>query len=215
MNDSTKNFYERNAQSYFSATYDLNLQPLWEKLTRNLRKGNLILDLGCGSGRDLRYFFFQGYKVIGLDYSCSLLELAKDYSKQPLVCADFTAVPFKNNTFDAVWALGSLLHVSPNLMPSALLEIRRILKSGAIFFTAMKKGCGEDIDSSGRYFVYYLQDEWQGILKSHGFEILDIEEDIVIRRTLSGEKKEVVWIMAVTTLAESYVQLDCEFSTSN
>jgi SAM-dependent methyltransferase len=70
--DPTKNYFETHADEYFHATYGVDLQPLWEKLSKRLEKGDYILDLGSGSGRDLRYFADRGFRVIGIDYSASL-----------------------------------------------------------------------------------------------------------------------------------------------
>jgi SAM-dependent methyltransferase len=69
--DPTRNYYETHADEYFHATYAVDLQPLWEKLSKRLEKGDYILDLGSGSGRDLRYFAERGFRVIGIDYSAS------------------------------------------------------------------------------------------------------------------------------------------------
>jgi SAM-dependent methyltransferase len=60
--DLTKNYYETHADEYFHATYAVDLQPLWEKLSKRLEKGDYILDLGSGSGRALRYFADRGLR---------------------------------------------------------------------------------------------------------------------------------------------------------
>jgi SAM-dependent methyltransferase len=70
--DPTKNYYETHADEYFHATYAVDLQPLWEKLSKRLEKGDYILDFGSGLGRDLQYFAHRGFRVIGIDYSASL-----------------------------------------------------------------------------------------------------------------------------------------------
>jgi len=74
--DPTKNYYETHADEYFHATYAVDLQPIWEKLSKRLEKGNYIHDLGSGSGRDLRHFAERGFRVVGIDYSANLVRLA-------------------------------------------------------------------------------------------------------------------------------------------
>ena len=43
----------------------------------DLKKGDRVLDLGCGNGRHSILLAELGYQVIGVDYSKSLLEMAK------------------------------------------------------------------------------------------------------------------------------------------
>lgn len=176
MADTTHNYYEVNAHKYFCATHNLVLPHLWEKLESHLNPRALILDLGCGSGRDLLYFSQQGFRVVGIDYSLNLLRLARELSQQPVVLGDLTRPPFKNHTFDAAWAIGSLLHLSRHIVPSVLSRIHEILKPNALLLTSVKEGRGETVDALGRYNVFYQSDEWEHLLRESGYEIIEIEE---------------------------------------
>ena len=92
--DLTRRYYELHAVEYFNATRDVQLSHLWEVITRELPPQALILDLGCGSGRDLRYFSRHGFRVVGLDYSFCLLKLAGGFSHQPVIFGDINRLPF-------------------------------------------------------------------------------------------------------------------------
>jgi SAM-dependent methyltransferase len=199
--DPTRDYYEEHAQGYFNQTYDVNLQPLWTQLRQELEPRAFILDLGCGSGRDVRYFADQGFRVVGVDYAANLLRLAKDFTQQPLVLGNFHYPPFRDSAFDAVWAIGSLLHIRRQVIPYVLAQIHRILKEGAILFTSVKKGCGEGMDSQGRYNVFYLRHEWKDILKEQAYDIIGIEETVEIRENKPGHIEEITWI---TCLARAY-----------
>jgi len=59
----------RGAESYATETCNADLQRVWKLLTPRLAPGSLILDLGCGAGRDLAYFAKAGFRVVALDYS--------------------------------------------------------------------------------------------------------------------------------------------------
>lgn len=100
--EQTRLYYDENADSYATTTQAVELGPTWKLLTERLDKGSLILDLGCGAGRDLKYFADQGYRVIGIDYSQKLVDIAQQYSHQPVRLMDFHALDFPDNTFDAV-----------------------------------------------------------------------------------------------------------------
>jgi SAM-dependent methyltransferase len=192
--DSTKRYYETHADEYFQATYAADLQPLWEKLSKRLEKDAYILDLGSGSGRDLRHFANQGFRVIGIDYSAHLVELARAFSEQPVVLGDISALPFEDESFDAVWAIGSLLHTPLDTISAVFCEVHRVLKPDSYFLSSVKKGHGETIDTRGRYNVLYTSDEWANIHEATGFEVIGIEETIEPRTTESGGAEEIVWI---------------------
>lgn len=195
--DLTKSYYEAHADEYFRATYSTHLPQLWEKLSTSLRRGDRILDLGCGSGRDLRYFAQRVFRVIGIDYSPRLVELARAYSKQPVVVGDFSSLPFEDNSFDAVWSIGSLLHVPRSSISSVLSEVRRVLKDDALLLTSVKKGSGEEIDPLGRYNVFYAPDEWASVHGENGYEVMDLEETIEARKPESGSTKKITWIVCL------------------
>ncbi|MCG8352246.1 MAG: class I SAM-dependent methyltransferase, partial [Chloroflexales bacterium] len=154
--DPTRNYYETHASEYFRITYQTDLSPLWMKLRRNLKPNATILDIGCGSGRDLRHFAQQGFRVVGIDYAFHMLQLAQAFSQQPIDLDNIVHLPFKQHTFDAVWSIGSLLHVHRHVLPAAFAQIHSVLKPDALFFSAMKLGQGEGFDSRGRFTVFYL-----------------------------------------------------------
>ncbi len=197
MEDSTRCYYETYANEYFRSTYNVELSFLWGKLEERLQTGALILDLGCGSGRDLLHFSRQGFRAIGIDYSHNLTELAKQYSHQPIVRGEFTHLPFNTSTFDAVWAVGSLLHVPRCSLPSILSGIHRVLKPDSLLLTSVKKGWGEEIDSLGRFNVFYQPNEWGEILEDQGFEIIEIERQNEVRVMKDGAKTEITWIVCL------------------
>jgi len=197
MTDSTREYYEDCAREYFEATWSVQLKPQWHTLTRRLRPGASILDLGCGSGRDLRFFASEGFAPIGVDYSHSLLHLAQCHAKQPAVLADLSSLPFIDQSFDAAWAIGSLLHVEPFHLLQALKEARRVLTPGGLFFSSMKRGHGASLDQSGRRSFFYEPEEWRDILKEAGFCIAEFREAVEIRHpTTEG----ICWI---ETLAQA------------
>lgn len=197
MEDSTRYYYETHANEYFRSTCNVELSSLWFKLEERLKTGALILDLGCGSGRDLLHFSRRGYRAVGIDYSHNLTRLAKQYTRQPVVKGEFTHLPFKDSTFDAVWAIGSLLHVPRYSLPPVLLEIHRVLKPDSLLLTSVKRGCGEEVDSLGRFNVFYQPNEWGEILEDQGFKIIEIERQTEIRVARDNTKTEITWIVCL------------------
>ncbi|MBV5328534.1 MAG: class I SAM-dependent methyltransferase, partial [Chlorobium sp.] len=46
---------------------------------KHISKGGMILDAGCGVGRDTRYFIQHGYKVVSFDASERMVQLCSQY----------------------------------------------------------------------------------------------------------------------------------------
>ena len=47
----------------------------------NISKNNMVLDLGCGEGRDAIYFLDKGYNVLAVDYSKTVIEMCNKITK--------------------------------------------------------------------------------------------------------------------------------------
>ena len=78
--DGTKQFYEENAHDYFARTKDADMTALLGRFAELLPDGAVVLDVGCGSGRDLRWFAEHGYRAVGIDASEALCALARGYA---------------------------------------------------------------------------------------------------------------------------------------
>lgn len=73
MNDvdkDTRETYNKIASNWASQYSDISLRKRERKDFESfVKKGALILDAGCGAGRDASCFIRDGYEVIGIDYS--------------------------------------------------------------------------------------------------------------------------------------------------
>ena len=83
-------------------------------------QGKRVLDVGAGRG----YLQDIVDNYVGLDISPT----AQRYFHKPFVLASATAMPFRDDEFDAIWTIFVLEHV-PN-PESALREMRRVVKPG-------------------------------------------------------------------------------------
>src|SRR4051812_41591243 len=85
-----------------------------ERLSSLLRCESTVIDLGSGSGRDARYMARLGHTVIAVDAAVPLLRIcvgALDATDRVIpLNADMRNLPFKDQSVDAIWACGSLLH---------------------------------------------------------------------------------------------------------
>jgi SAM-dependent methyltransferase len=101
------------------------------------RPGELILDAGCGGGRYLPAIAAAGARPVGVDFSVSMLNVARRDSGVSLAAGHLErGLPFRDATFDAV--LCSLVGEHLAELVASLTELRRVLKhSGRMIFSAV------------------------------------------------------------------------------
>lgn len=116
------NYYNVNVQNYCNTTKNFDASYLYDLFLPHIPKGGKILDAGCGSGRDTKYFSNKGYDVTAIDESEKLAALATQHSGIPVQTLRFQDMTF-DNEFDGVWASASLLHVPKNQTEESLTEL--------------------------------------------------------------------------------------------
>jgi ubiquinone/menaquinone biosynthesis C-methylase UbiE len=136
------------AEAYAARTNTIDMSPLYARFEPLLSPGSLLLDLGCGGGRDARHFASVGHRVIAMDPCPELLAEARGCASpdvsHPVRCMVGTApgLPLADSCCSAVWACASLLHLLRSEMPLAPAECSRILLPGGIFLVTVKRGSG-------------------------------------------------------------------------
>ncbi|VVB72668.1 Ubiquinone/menaquinone biosynthesis C-methyltransferase UbiE [uncultured archaeon] len=103
-----------------------------------------ILELGCGDGKTLAALAGSGRKVAALDVSLQALQLCRSVSPvAALILADACRLPFKQESFDIVFAF----HVAGHLLlpgrHALAREVSRVLSSGGSLF--FREFCVEDM----------------------------------------------------------------------
>lgn len=96
-----------------------------------------ILDAGCGIGFFSRYFEEPGAKVIGIDFSNNMVNVAKENAPNSnFIVGGLTQLPFDNEVFDFIFTSNVLIHiVDDKEWGKALSELKRCLKkNGEIIF---------------------------------------------------------------------------------
>ena len=96
------------------------------------RRGELVVDLGCGSGRAILWNRDLGADVVGIDIAPFFSEDARQ--QIDLMLADLRQLPFADETFDKAWSLDVLEHLSPDALAGMLGEAARVLKPGGSLF---------------------------------------------------------------------------------
>lgn len=170
---STLAFYEANAVAYAQRAAGASLSDLYERFLSLIPEGGSIIDVGCGSGRDLKVFARMGYKASGIDPSPAMVALAAAYSGCPTWIAPAEELNAQG-VFDGAWACASLLHLPRSLLNKALVQIEQSLVPGGTLFVSMLPGDEEGPRADGRYFAKYSPDDLKTRISSAGFTVLDL-----------------------------------------
>ena len=76
----TLSYYNTNTSSFVESTQSVQMTEAWYRFTAKLPTSSIILDFGCGSGRDTKYFLEHGYLVEAIDGSEELCKVASAYA---------------------------------------------------------------------------------------------------------------------------------------
>ena len=172
--NSTIQYYNQNAEEYFKETINIDIENFHKKFISLLPNNAKIIDIGCGSGRDVKAFSEMGYNTIGLDIAENLSATAKQHLNIDIIYENM--INWKSSEpFDGMWCCGSLLHLHDDELQSFLQNLKYNLKQDGIIFISVKEGIPTGTNKDGRYFHNYTQNEICNILNKAGLEIIDIE----------------------------------------
>ena len=164
ISNSTLEYYNSHASEYAETTNRADMSDNYSKFLRFLKPGASIVDLGCGGGRDLKYFKEKGYEAFGVDASEELCQIASEYSGCPVSCSDFLFWK-PDRKSDAFWANASLLHLKEEDIISFFSTKTVFLNDGGIIYFSMKTGISEGLDGKGRFFTPFSEKLLQNITK--------------------------------------------------
>jgi 2-polyprenyl-3-methyl-5-hydroxy-6-metoxy-1,4-benzoquinol methylase len=146
----SKSYYDENAERFVSDTVNVDMRDFYEKFLQNVPEGGLILDAGCGSGRDSLAFKAMGYAVHAFDASAAMVSVTRNLAKIPTSQMTFQNCKF-DIMFDGIWACASLLHVPRSELSMVFLNLASALRSEGIIYASFKYGTKER-DKGDRYF---------------------------------------------------------------
>ena len=160
----TIEYYNKNAETYFEQTVESNLQVVYDEFLSRIPANSYILDFGCGSGRDSKFFIENGYKVKAIDGSIEMCKLASKYINQDVECMKFEELD-EENIYDGIWACSSIVHVEKEKLPNILNKMIKALKQNGVIFVSFKKGTGYEI-KEGKYYNFLVKEEFEKILEN-------------------------------------------------
>lgn len=192
MPDKTLKYYDDNAEGFAGTTADLAFSDIQDRFLKHLEPGALILDLGCGSGRDSRYFLSKGYAVEAVDGSEEMVRIARQVTGLPVKQMLFSELD-ETDRYDGIFACASLLHVPSEKLPDIIRRVIKALKNNGIFYVSFKYGDQEGY-RNGRYFTDLKEDAFAQLMEP--FPELVIVEQWVSDDARPGRSLE-KWLNAI------------------
>ena len=184
--DKTIEYYNQNADMFAQGTRLVDFTVVQERFAKMLPVGSRILDFGCGSGRDTKYFLEKGYQVAATDGSAELCRLA----------GSFTGIKVKEMLFqeldeigvyDGIWACSSILHLPKQELLPVIRKMCDALKDNGVIYTSFKYGDFEG-ERNGRYFTDFTEDTFDKFMKV--IQELTIEEEWITSDVRPGRGEE-------------------------
>jgi SAM-dependent methyltransferase len=189
-NQSKANFYDTHyygAPNARNTSKPLNANELREvNFYKSLylpKKGERVLDVGCGTGNYLRSVESCEADLWGVDISKHCTDIAKAFLKKPeqILCGDALPLPFPDNHFDVVVTFGSAEHFED--VTVIFKEMHRVLRSGGhavimvpnmyyykFVWETFRSGQGPVCHQSPEHL--YAFQEWKRFIEGAGFVIL-------------------------------------------
>ena len=172
MLNKTINYYDTNAKEFVEGTLNVNFKATQDKFVNKLPAKGYILDFGCGSGRDTKYFLAKDFNVDAIDGSIELCKIASEYTNIKVNHMYFNELSIVNK-YDGIWACSSILHLSLDDLVDVFKRMSKALKDEGIIYTSFKYGdfSGE---RNGRFFTDMTEDSFAKLIAN--VENLKVEE---------------------------------------
>lgn len=158
----TLEYYDKHTKEFIESTQSVDFTKTQNRFLSYLPSNASILDFGCGSGRDTKYFLEKKYQVTAIDGSKKICEEASKYTGIKVKQMYFEELNDKNR-YDGIWACASILHLPENELYLLFKKMYIALKENGIIYTSFKYGDfhGERND---RYFSDFTEDSFKKFL---------------------------------------------------
>jgi len=162
------NKYAQERDTYTLDTWKVEERANFLTLLQSKNKSSL-LEIGAGTGRDSKFFQDMGLAVTCIDLSPEMIKLCQQKGLSAQVM-DMMELNFPPDSFDAAYALNSLLHIPKAEFRTVLKNVRDVLKPSGLFYLGVY---GSDEESEGireqdtynpkRFFSFYTDENIQKI----------------------------------------------------
>ena len=182
----TLNYYDEKTQEFIESTVNVDFKETQDKFLKLLAPKAHILDFGCGSGRDTKYFLEQGFLVTAIDGSAELCKFAGALTGIEVKQMFFQELS-EIETYDGIWACSSILHLPYAELKDVFLKMVRAVKNDGVIYTSFKYGNFEGYRKE-RYFTDMDEASFAEFIKD--FPEIEVEELWVTGDVRPGRSSE-------------------------
>lgn len=189
--NTTLHYYNQNAKQFSADTIAVDFAQTQNRFLSKLKSGSYLLDFGCGSGRDTKYFLEQGFCVDAIDGSQELCKLASNHTGIEVKNMLFQELNEKEK-YDGIWACSSILHLPKEELAGVMVKMAAALKTNGIIYTSFKYGNFQG-ERNGRFFTDMTEEAFAEVLeviKGQGRDELKIEEQWITADVRPGRDDE-------------------------
>lgn len=165
-------YYNQNARTFAASTISVDFSETQNRFLTKLAPNAHILDFGCGSGRDTKYFLEKGYHVDAIDGSKELCRIASEYTGIEVKQMLFQELA-EQEKYDGIWACSSILHLPKDELKIIFGKMLTALKENGWIYTSFKYGTFSG-ERNGRYFTDFTEQSFSKFAQN--IENLDIVE---------------------------------------
>lgn len=184
--NTTLSYYNNHADEFYKSTVNIEFATVQERFLTKLQNGSNILDFGCGSGRDTKYFIEQGYQVDAVDGSKELCQLASEYTEIKVRNMFFQELS-EVGKYDGIWACSSILHLSIDELAEVIRKMAVALKEHGIIYTSFKYGTFTG-ERNGRFFTDMTEEKFADFISE--IDALEVEEQWTTSDVRPGRGEE-------------------------
>lgn len=182
----TIDYYNRNVKNFIDGTVSVDFTQIQNVFLKLLPKNACILDFGCGSGRDTKFFLDCGYQVEAIDGSLELCRAASEYTGIHVKQMLFQELDVVEK-YDGIWASASILHVKKAELPHIIHKMSLAAKKNGIIYISFKYGDFEG-ERNGRYFTDMTEISMKELLEK--FPELKVEKQWITGDVRPGRGDE-------------------------
>ena len=181
ITNKTLEYYNEKSDLFAGDTVDLEFSSIQDSFLKYLEPGSLILDFGCGSGRDSRYFMSKGFNVEAIDGSEEMVKIASKVTGLPVRQMMFNELD-ENERYDGIFACASILHVPYNELPDIFTRLKKAVKKNGYIYVSFKYGDYEGYRNS-RYFTDLNEERFAYLLN-------EVKGLTVIEETITSDARK-------------------------
>lgn len=190
-NDIVKKGYNKIAKDYSSKRDQFKNDEYLKRFSNLLQTNSLISDIGCGAGIPVdKYLVEKGHRVIGIDISEKMIELAKrNIPEAKYVVKDMSEIKVNEFKIDAVVSFYAIFHTPRIKHQDLFKKINSFLPEGGLILVTMGssdwEGNEKDFHGTEMFWSHYGSEKNRELIENAGFDIIFDELD-----SSGGEKHQ-------------------------